>query len=67
MRSHDPSNRQDTFKLTYGFDYGTANNGNVKQIANRRNTDRTQNFTYDELNRLKTMSSTGTWTGLEWV
>jgi RHS repeat-associated protein len=38
------------------------NNGNVVQIKNNRNTDRTQGFTYDELNRIRsaeTQANTG--------
>jgi RHS repeat-associated protein len=33
------------------------NNGNVAQIKNNRNVNRTQNFTYDELNRILTAQS----------
>ncbi len=44
--------------FSYNFDQdagtGVKNNGNVVQIANNRDTTRTQNFTYDELNRIKT-------------
>ncbi|HVZ18922.1 MAG TPA: hypothetical protein VG897_17530 [Terriglobales bacterium] len=36
------------------------NNGNVQQIANMKNSDHTQNFTYDELNRIQQGYSSGT-------
>jgi RHS repeat-associated protein len=42
--------------LDYQFDFGAGgpDNGNVNQIANRRDPTRTQNFTYDQLNRIAT-------------
>ena len=49
--------------LSYGFNFGTANNGNVASITNNLVADRTQTFTYDELNRIKlarTQATTGT-------
>ncbi len=50
--------------FTYSFDTdpgtGVVNNGNVASIANNRNTDRTQSFTYDELNRIKTAKTQAT-------
>jgi RHS repeat-associated protein len=39
--------------FTYNFNAGTANNGNVSAITNNRAAGRSQSFTYDELNRLK--------------
>lgn len=48
--------------LSYNFNTGGGNNGNVMQIANVLNSDRTQNFTYDALNRIyqaKTQATTG--------
>jgi hypothetical protein len=49
--------------FAYSFDTdpgaGVANNGNVAAIVNNRNPDRTQSFTYDELNRLETMAAPG--------
>jgi len=36
----------------YNFGLGVADNGNVNQIANRRDPTRTQNLTYDTLNRI---------------
>jgi RHS repeat-associated protein len=38
----------------YDFGLGVADNGNVVQIANRRDPTRTQSFTYDNLNRIAT-------------
>jgi RHS repeat-associated protein len=49
---------------TYGFNYGTANNGNVASVANNNNTARSQSYTYDELNRVctaKTVATSGTY------
>jgi RHS repeat-associated protein len=39
---------------------GNGDNGNIYQIANNRDTTRTENFTYDNLNRLTQGSSSGT-------
>jgi RHS repeat-associated protein len=38
----------------YGFNVGTADNGNVINVANYRDDTRSQDFTYDTLNRLAT-------------
>jgi RHS repeat-associated protein len=38
----------------YDFGFGVSDNGNVNGLINNRNTARTQTFTFDELNRLKT-------------
>jgi RHS repeat-associated protein len=38
--------------LTYGFHYGSGDNGNVMAIENNRDGTRTQDFAYDALNRL---------------
>src|SRR5271168_4796767 len=40
--------------FAYNFSVGTANNGNVTAITNNRDNTRSQNFTYDSLNRLST-------------
>ncbi|MCU1284061.1 MAG: Protein sidekick-2 [Acidobacteriales bacterium] len=57
------------FSLTYGYNQGTAgnplNNGNIVQIRNdltygTGSADRTQNFTYDGLNRIRKASTEGT-------
>jgi RHS repeat-associated protein len=46
--------------MTYGFNYGSADNGNAASITNNRNTARSQSFTYDELNRISTAKSQAT-------
>jgi RHS repeat-associated protein len=47
--------------LSYDFHASThADNGNVFQIVNNRNSNRTQNFTYDALNRIATAYTQGT-------
>jgi RHS repeat-associated protein len=46
--------------LTYDFHLGTADNGNVFKITNGKDANRTQNFTYDNLNRIKTGATQGT-------
>ncbi|HWR14143.1 MAG TPA: RHS repeat-associated core domain-containing protein [Terriglobales bacterium] len=38
--------------LKYNFSLGNGNNGNVRQITNNRDGNRTQNFAYDPLNRI---------------
>ncbi|PYU20278.1 MAG: hypothetical protein DMG32_22715, partial [Acidobacteria bacterium] len=52
--------------LTYDYNLSVANNGNVKQIANNLNSARTQSFTYDEMNRVKTALTQGTTGSLCW-
>ncbi len=52
--------------LTYDYNFSVANNGNVKQITNNLNTNRTQSFTYDEMNRVKTALTQGTTGALCW-
>src|SRR6202043_2179271 len=45
--------------LTYNFaDTSSHNNGNVVQITNNKDTTRTQQFTYDHLNRILTAETT---------
>jgi len=46
--------------LTYNFNLGSGDNGNVIQIANGKDNTRTQNFTYDTLNRIQTAYTNGT-------
>jgi len=47
--------------LSYAFlDSNGHNNGDIQQIANNLNSDRTESFTYDELNRLKTATTQAT-------
>ena len=40
------------FSLSYDFHLGAGDNGNVFQIVNNRDSNRTQSFTYDQLNRI---------------
>jgi RHS repeat-associated protein len=46
--------------FTYGFNLGSANNGNVASIANNRDNTRSQSFTYDSLNRIATAKTSST-------
>jgi hypothetical protein len=46
--------------LTYDFHVGTADNGNVFRITNGKDANRTQNFTYDNLNRITAAATQGT-------
>jgi RHS repeat-associated protein len=50
--------------FTYSFDLdpgaGVVNNGNVASIANNRDTNRSQSFTYDALNRIATAQTQAT-------
>jgi RHS repeat-associated protein len=46
--------------LTHNFNLGNGDNGNVIQIANGKTSSRTQNFTYDSLNRIATAYTNGT-------
>jgi len=49
------------FDLTYGFVDGNGkNNGNVVQVTNNKDTARSQQFTYDQLNRILTAKTTAT-------
>jgi RHS repeat-associated protein len=43
----------------YAFGIGSADNGNVNSIQNCRDLNRTQNFTYDDLNRISQAYTTG--------
>ncbi|MCI0349526.1 MAG: hypothetical protein L0Z53_08885, partial [Acidobacteriales bacterium] len=45
--------------MSFGYDFhlGAGNNGNVFQITNNLNNNRTQTFTYDELNRITSAQS----------
>jgi len=56
----DATNVGNVLDFTYGFNAGTANNGNVASILNNRNHNRDQSFTYDELNRIKSAVSGAT-------
>jgi RHS repeat-associated protein len=46
--------------LTYNFNVGTSDNGNVYSITNGKDATRSQTFTYDNLNRIKTAATQGT-------
>jgi RHS repeat-associated protein len=48
------------FSQSYGYGTSGHNNGNVFQIVNNLNNARTQNFTYDALNRIVTAASQAT-------
>jgi len=50
----DTANIGGILDFTYGFNLGSADNGNVASITNNRDNTRSQNFTYDFLNRLAT-------------
>jgi RHS repeat-associated protein len=56
----DAVNLGNILDFTFDYNLGAADNGDVKQIANNRNTSRTQNFTYDSLNRILTASTQAT-------
>jgi RHS repeat-associated protein len=45
--------------LQYNFSLGVADNGNVMGITNNRDTTRSQNFSYDALNRIATAYTSG--------
>jgi hypothetical protein len=48
-------------------DSTVANNGNVKQIVNNLDASRTQNFTYDQFNRIKSAHTDGGIFGSDYV
>ena len=45
--------------LTYNFNVGNGDNGNVVQVINGKDGNRTQNFTYDSLNRIQSAYTAG--------
>ena len=47
--------------LKYNFNFGVADNGNVIGITNNRDTTRSQQFTYDQVNRLTSGETTSTY------
>lgn len=72
LRTYYPSTGANTLKLNYGFDSdpasGVQNNGNVASWAAVGQQVFSRSYTYDELNRLKTMTGTGgSCTGLSWT
>jgi len=56
----DTSNIGNVLDFSYNFALGTADNGNVSEITNNRDTTRSQSFTYDTLNRIATAKTTAT-------
>jgi RHS repeat-associated protein len=56
----DTGNIGNVLDFSYGFNLGTANNGNVASLANNRTPNRSQTFTYDELSRIKTAQTQAT-------
>jgi hypothetical protein len=48
----DTANLGNVLDFSYNYNAGTANNGDVMQIASNLNSSRTQTFTYDQLNRI---------------
>ena len=63
-----PSRLQDTvgvggqavLDLSYDFALGIANNGTIVKITNNRDDNRSQNFTYDAMNRIRSAWTDGT-------
>ncbi len=53
--------------LAYGFNWGNANNGNVLFINNNRASTRSQKFSYDDLNRIKTAETNSNQWGNSYV
>ena len=54
-----PTTTASIMSRAYIFGAGTNDNGNVQDIVNCRDGNRTQNFTYDALNRIATAYTTG--------
>jgi RHS repeat-associated protein len=54
-----PTTAATIMNQSYNFGFGTNDNGNVASIANCINTNRTENFTYDSLNRVASGYSSG--------
>ena len=57
----DSANIGNILDYTYNFSLGTSNNGNVTGITNNVDTTRSQQFTYDHLNRILTAETTSTY------
>ncbi len=57
----DTTNIGNVLDFNYNFSVGTADNGNVTAITNNRDTTRSQNFTYDVLNRIATAVTASTY------
>lgn len=56
----DAADIGDVLDMSYNFNLGAANNGNVTAITNNLDTTRSQNFSYDALNRLFIAQTTST-------
>jgi len=56
----DSTNTGNVLDLTYSFNSGISNNGNVAGIVNNRDATRSQVFGYDTLNRLSTGQTVST-------
>jgi len=56
----DGSHLGNLLDLTYGYNLGVSDNGNVAQITNNLNSARTQTFSYDSMNRVSTALTQGT-------
>jgi hypothetical protein len=54
-----PSTVSTIMHHVYGSGAGTNDNGNVQSMANCRDTNRTENFAYDSLNRILNASTSG--------
>jgi RHS repeat-associated protein len=54
-----PTTAATIMNQSYNFGFGTNDNGDVQSIANCLNTNRTENFTYDSLNRVASGYSSG--------
>ena len=48
-----------SFYLNKTYNYGAQNNGNIMSITNNKDPNRTENFTYDALNRLLSAQNAG--------
>jgi RHS repeat-associated protein len=46
--------------LSYGYAGASTNNGNIMSVTDNKNTGWTQNYTYDQLNRLQTANNPAT-------
>jgi RHS repeat-associated protein len=62
----DTTHAANLMDLTYGYNLGVADNGNVMQITNNLNMARTQTFSYDSLNRISSALTQGDSGSLCW-
>jgi RHS repeat-associated protein len=70
LRTHNPTTNTNVLNLSYGFTDAGANNGNVTSMTSTATQIFIRSYTYDELNRLSTMSSPADasgCTGLTWT